>query len=74
MRNRTDGIVIREPMEMEDYLEQNNLDSPLLKSTETVLQELQNQALDSEILMDEQRAIEADLAIQNQVDLALRLY
>ncbi|CAN0861142.1 hypothetical protein LINGRAHAP2_LOCUS8129 [Linum grandiflorum] len=32
MRNQSDGIVIREPMEMEDYLEQNSPDSTLMKN------------------------------------------
>ncbi|CAN0907384.1 hypothetical protein LINGRAHAP2_LOCUS24781 [Linum grandiflorum] len=74
MRNRSDGIVIREPMDMDDYLEHNSPDSPLLKSTEAVLKELQSQDLDSETLMDEQRAIEADLETQQLVDPALRLF
>ncbi|CAN0913316.1 hypothetical protein LINGRAHAP2_LOCUS27848, partial [Linum grandiflorum] len=55
MRNRPDGIVIREPMDMDDYLEHNSPDSPLLTSTEAVLKELQSQDLDLETLMDESR-------------------
>ncbi|CAN0904812.1 hypothetical protein LINGRAHAP2_LOCUS23311 [Linum grandiflorum] len=60
-------------MDMEDYLEPNSPDSPLLKSTETVLQELESQDLDPEALMDEQRAIEADLQAQQLIDPATRL-
>ncbi|CAN0859608.1 hypothetical protein LINGRAHAP2_LOCUS7705, partial [Linum grandiflorum] len=59
MRNRSDGLVIRDSMDMDDYLEPNSPDSPLLKSTEAVLNDLENQDLDPEALMDEQRAIEA---------------
>ncbi|CAN0847762.1 hypothetical protein LINGRAHAP2_LOCUS5152, partial [Linum grandiflorum] len=73
MRNRSDGIVIRDSMDMEDYLEPNSSESPLLKSTETVLQELESQDLDPEALMDEQRAIEADLQTQQLIDPATRL-
>ncbi|CAN0920348.1 hypothetical protein LINGRAHAP2_LOCUS31997 [Linum grandiflorum] len=60
-------------MDMEDYLEPNSPDSPLLKSTETVLQELESQDLDPETLMDEHRSIEADLQAQQLIDPATRL-
>ncbi|CAN0872931.1 hypothetical protein LINGRAHAP2_LOCUS10234 [Linum grandiflorum] len=73
MRNRSDGIVICDSMDMEDYLEPNSPYSPLLKSTEIVLQELESQDLDPEALMDEQRAIEADLQAQQLIDPATRL-
>ncbi|CAN0885899.1 hypothetical protein LINGRAHAP2_LOCUS15225, partial [Linum grandiflorum] len=48
MRNRSDGIVIRDSMDMEDYLEPLSPDSPLLKTTETVLQDLDSPVLDPE--------------------------
>ncbi|CAN0918781.1 hypothetical protein LINGRAHAP2_LOCUS31071 [Linum grandiflorum] len=73
MRNRSDGLVIRDSIDMDDYLEQNSPDSPLLKSTEVVLNDLQSHDLDQETLLDEQRAIEADLATQQLIDPALRL-
>ncbi|CAN0860366.1 hypothetical protein LINGRAHAP2_LOCUS7929 [Linum grandiflorum] len=73
MINRSDGLVIRDSMDMDDYLEPNSPDSPLLKSTEAVLNDLQNQDLDPETLMDEQRAIEADLQTQQLIDPAIRL-
>ncbi|CAN0925659.1 hypothetical protein LINGRAHAP2_LOCUS34884 [Linum grandiflorum] len=73
MRNRSDGIVIRDSMDMDDYLEPLSPDSPLLKSSETVLHELDSTDLDPEALMDEQRAIEADLQAQQLIDPATRL-
>ncbi|CAN0831026.1 hypothetical protein LINGRAHAP2_LOCUS1601 [Linum grandiflorum] len=73
MRNRSDGLVIRDSMDTDDYLEPKSPDSPLLKSTEAVLNDLQSQDLDPESLMDEQRAIEADLETQQLIDPAIRL-
>ncbi|CAN0876540.1 hypothetical protein LINGRAHAP2_LOCUS11368, partial [Linum grandiflorum] len=73
MRNRSDGIVIRDSMDMEDYLEPLSPDSPMQKTTETVLQDLASPILDAEALMDEQRAIEADLHAQQLLDPTSRL-
>ncbi|CAN0899783.1 hypothetical protein LINGRAHAP2_LOCUS20468 [Linum grandiflorum] len=73
MRNRSDGLVIRDSMDMEDYLEPNSPDSPLMKSTEAVLNDLESQDLDPEALMDEQRVIEADLQAQQLINPAIRL-
>ncbi|CAN0847542.1 hypothetical protein LINGRAHAP2_LOCUS5032, partial [Linum grandiflorum] len=69
MQPRPQGIVIREPVEEEDFLEQHSPDSVLFKTPEAVMQELSQQDTPDEI-MAEQCAIEADLLAQRLKDAA----
>ncbi|CAN0906321.1 hypothetical protein LINGRAHAP2_LOCUS24179 [Linum grandiflorum] len=64
MNSRPQGIVIREPVEEEDYLEQSSPDTILFKTPETVLLELGDQKTSTDEIMAEQCAIEADLLAQ----------
>ncbi|CAN0875135.1 hypothetical protein LINGRAHAP2_LOCUS10658 [Linum grandiflorum] len=59
MLPRPQGIVIREPVQEEDYLEQNSPDSVLFKTPATVLQELFGNQISPDEIMEEQCAIEA---------------
>ncbi|CAN0858462.1 hypothetical protein LINGRAHAP2_LOCUS7263 [Linum grandiflorum] len=65
MNPRPQGIVIREPVEEEDYLEQSSPDTVLFKTPETVMLELGDQKTSIDEIMAEQCAIEADLLAQN---------
>ncbi|CAN0899389.1 hypothetical protein LINGRAHAP2_LOCUS20244 [Linum grandiflorum] len=70
MQPRPQGIVIREPPEEEDFLEQNSPDSVLYKTPEVVMHELSQQHDPSDEIMAEQCAIEADLLAQRLKDAA----
>ncbi|CAN0843734.1 hypothetical protein LINGRAHAP2_LOCUS4015 [Linum grandiflorum] len=65
---RPQGIVIREPNQEDDYLEQQSPDSVLFKDPSTVLQELTGTSLSQDEIMEEQCAIEADLMSQKLND------
>ncbi|CAN0881148.1 hypothetical protein LINGRAHAP2_LOCUS14066 [Linum grandiflorum] len=65
---RPQGIVIREPNQDDDYLEQHSPDSVLFKDPSTVLQELTGTSLSQDEIMEEQCAIEADLLSQKLND------
>ncbi|CAN0875528.1 hypothetical protein LINGRAHAP2_LOCUS10884 [Linum grandiflorum] len=65
MTPRPQGIVIREPTDEEDFLENSSPDTVLFKTPETVMQELSRNQVSSDELMAEQCAIEADLMVQN---------
>ncbi|CAN0859876.1 hypothetical protein LINGRAHAP2_LOCUS7782 [Linum grandiflorum] len=60
MLPRPQGIVIREPNQEDEYLEQHSPDSVLFKDPSTVLQELTGTSLSQDELMEEQCAIEAE--------------
>ncbi|CAN0918293.1 hypothetical protein LINGRAHAP2_LOCUS30787 [Linum grandiflorum] len=62
------GIVIREPTQEDEYLEQQSPDSVLFKDPSSVLQELIGNSLSQDEIMEEQCAIEADLLAQNLND------
>ncbi|CAN0858030.1 hypothetical protein LINGRAHAP2_LOCUS7049 [Linum grandiflorum] len=64
MNPRPQGIVIREPVKEEDYLEQSSPDTVLFKTPETVLLELGDQKTSTNEIMAEQCAIKADLLAQ----------
>ncbi|CAN0893304.1 hypothetical protein LINGRAPRIM_LOCUS2674 [Linum grandiflorum] len=66
--DRPQGIVIREPNQEEDYLEQHSPDSVLFKDPSIVLQELTGTSLSQDELIEEQCAIEADLLSQKLND------
>ncbi|CAN0859878.1 hypothetical protein LINGRAHAP2_LOCUS7782 [Linum grandiflorum] len=68
MLPRPQGIVIREPNQEDEYLEQHSPDSVLFKDPSTVLQELTGTSLSQDELMEEQCAIEADLLSQKLND------
>ncbi|CAN0893305.1 hypothetical protein LINGRAPRIM_LOCUS2674 [Linum grandiflorum] len=68
MLPRPQGIVIREPNQEEDYLEQHSPDSVLFKDPSIVLQELTGTSLSQDELIEEQCAIEADLLSQKLND------
>ncbi|CAN0838279.1 hypothetical protein LINGRAHAP2_LOCUS2070, partial [Linum grandiflorum] len=65
---RPQGIVIREPTQEDEYLEQQSPDSVLFKDPSTVLQELTGNSLSQDEIMEEQCAIEADLLSQKLND------
>ncbi|CAN0885675.1 hypothetical protein LINGRAHAP2_LOCUS15186 [Linum grandiflorum] len=65
---RLQGIVIREPTQEDEYLEQQSPDSVLFKDPSTVLQELTGNSLSQDEIMEEQCAIEADLMSQKLND------
>ncbi|CAN0918103.1 hypothetical protein LINGRAHAP2_LOCUS30674 [Linum grandiflorum] len=65
---RPQGIVIREPTQDEEYLEQQSPDSVLFKDPSAVLQELSGNSLSQDEIMEEQCAIEADLLAQKLND------
>ncbi|CAN0921363.1 hypothetical protein LINGRAHAP2_LOCUS32552, partial [Linum grandiflorum] len=65
---RPQGIVIREPPQDEEYLEQQSPDSVLFKDPSAVLQELTGNSLSQDEIMEEQCAIEADLLAQKLND------
>ncbi|CAN0881566.1 hypothetical protein LINGRAHAP2_LOCUS14315 [Linum grandiflorum] len=65
---RPQGIVIREPTQEDEYLEQQSPDSVLFKDPSTVLQELTGTSLSQDEIMEEQCAIEADLLSQKVND------
>ncbi|CAN0826258.1 hypothetical protein LINGRAPRIM_LOCUS2211 [Linum grandiflorum] len=65
---RPHGIVIREPNQEDEYLEQQSPDSVLFKDPSTVLQELTGTSLSQDEIMEEQCAIEADLLSQKLND------
>ncbi|CAN0858597.1 hypothetical protein LINGRAHAP2_LOCUS7346 [Linum grandiflorum] len=58
MNPRPQGIVIREPIEEEDYLEQSSPDTVLFKTPEIVLLELGDQKTSTDEITAEQCAIE----------------
>ncbi|CAN0925639.1 hypothetical protein LINGRAHAP2_LOCUS34877 [Linum grandiflorum] len=60
MQPRPQGIVIREPTEEEDFLEQNSPDSVLFKTLEAVMYELSQHHASSDEIMAEQCVIEAE--------------
>ncbi|CAN0920206.1 hypothetical protein LINGRAHAP2_LOCUS31903 [Linum grandiflorum] len=70
MNPRPQGIVIREPVEEEDYLDHSSPDTVLFKTPETVMLELGEQTVSSDEIMAEQCAIEADLLAQKLKDAA----
>ncbi|CAN0843301.1 hypothetical protein LINGRAHAP2_LOCUS3809 [Linum grandiflorum] len=65
---RPQGIVIREPTQEDEYLEQQSPDSVLFKDPSAVLQELTGNSLSQDEIMEEQCAIEADLLAQKLND------
>ncbi|CAN0918983.1 hypothetical protein LINGRAHAP2_LOCUS31187 [Linum grandiflorum] len=65
---RPQGIVIREPAQEDEYLEQQSPDSVLFKDPSAVLQELTGNSLSQDEIMEEQCAIEADLLAQKLND------
>ncbi|CAN0917506.1 hypothetical protein LINGRAHAP2_LOCUS30337 [Linum grandiflorum] len=65
---RPQGIVIREPPQEDEYLEQQSPDSVLFKDPSAVLQELTGNSLSQDEIMEEQCAIEADLLAQKLND------
>ncbi|CAN0858792.1 hypothetical protein LINGRAHAP2_LOCUS7462 [Linum grandiflorum] len=65
---RPQGIVIREPTQEDEYLEQQSPDSVLFKDPSSVLQELTGNSLSQDEIMEEQCAIEADLLAQKLND------
>ncbi|CAN0889447.1 hypothetical protein LINGRAHAP2_LOCUS16092 [Linum grandiflorum] len=65
---RPQGIVIREPTQEDEYLEQQSADSVLFKDPSSVLQELTGNSLSQDEIMEEQCAIEADLLAQKLND------
>ncbi|CAN0847548.1 hypothetical protein LINGRAHAP2_LOCUS5035 [Linum grandiflorum] len=65
---RPQGIVIREPTQDDEYLEQQSPDSVLFKDPSAVLQELTGNSLSQDEIMEEQCAIEADLLAQKLND------
>ncbi|CAN1221371.1 hypothetical protein LINGRAPRIM_LOCUS257, partial [Linum grandiflorum] len=65
---RPQGIVIREPNQEDEYLEQQSPDSVVFKDPSTVLQELTGTSLSQDEIMEEQCAIEADLLSQKLND------
>ncbi|CAN0903937.1 hypothetical protein LINGRAHAP2_LOCUS22798 [Linum grandiflorum] len=70
MQPRSQRIVITEPTEEEDYLEQSSPDSVLFKTPEAVMHELSQHHASSDEIMAEQYAIEADLLAQKLKDAA----
>ncbi|CAN0904643.1 hypothetical protein LINGRAHAP2_LOCUS23209 [Linum grandiflorum] len=65
---RPQGIVIREPTQEDEYLEQQSPDSVLFKDPSAVLQELTGNSLSQDEIMEEQCAIEVDLLAQKLND------
>ncbi|CAN0926044.1 hypothetical protein LINGRAHAP2_LOCUS35100 [Linum grandiflorum] len=65
---RPQGIVIREPTQDDEYLEQQSPDSVLFKDPSAVLQELTGNSLSQDEIMEEQCATEADLLAQKLND------
>ncbi|CAN0866454.1 hypothetical protein LINGRAHAP2_LOCUS9283 [Linum grandiflorum] len=61
MTPRPQGIVIREPVEEEEYLDHSSPDTVLFKNPETVLHELTTHNVSFDEIIAEQCAIEADL-------------
>ncbi|CAN0917498.1 hypothetical protein LINGRAHAP2_LOCUS30333 [Linum grandiflorum] len=70
MTPRPRGIVIREPTDEEDFLENSSPDTVLFKTLETMMQELSGNQVSSDELMADQCAIEADLMAQKLKDAA----
>ncbi|CAN0912863.1 hypothetical protein LINGRAHAP2_LOCUS27583, partial [Linum grandiflorum] len=68
MNPRPQGIVIREPVEEEDYLEQSSPDTVLFKTPETVLLELGDQKTSTDEIMAEQCAIKAAQKLKEAAD------
>ncbi|CAN0872229.1 hypothetical protein LINGRAHAP2_LOCUS10069 [Linum grandiflorum] len=73
MISRPQGIVIREPNQDDDYLEQHSPDSVLFKYPSTVLQELTGTSLSQDEIMEEQCAIEAGLSFSLPVGMRMLL-
>ncbi|CAN1239564.1 hypothetical protein LINGRAPRIM_LOCUS2412, partial [Linum grandiflorum] len=61
---RPQGIVIREPTQDDEYLEQQSPDSVLFKDPSAVLQELTGNSLSQDEIMEEQCAIEAGVSLR----------
>ncbi|CAN0898424.1 hypothetical protein LINGRAHAP2_LOCUS19701, partial [Linum grandiflorum] len=61
---RPQGIVIREPTQDDEYLEQQSPDSVLFKDPSAVLQELTGNSLSQDEIMEEQCAIEAGFSLR----------
>ncbi|CAN0873075.1 hypothetical protein LINGRAHAP2_LOCUS10281, partial [Linum grandiflorum] len=59
---RPQGIVIREPTQEDEYLEQQSPDSVLFKDPSTILQELTGNSLSQDEIIEEQCVIEAGLS------------
>ncbi|CAN0837546.1 hypothetical protein LINGRAHAP2_LOCUS1836 [Linum grandiflorum] len=70
MTPQPQGIVIREPVEEEDYLDHSSPDTVLFKTPETVLHELGEQKVSSDEIMAEQCTLEADLLAHKLKDAA----
>ncbi|CAN0858556.1 hypothetical protein LINGRAHAP2_LOCUS7317 [Linum grandiflorum] len=68
MTPRPQGIVIREPADEEDFLDNSSPDTVLFKTPEIVMQELFGNQVSSDELMAEQCAIEADLMVRKLKD------
>ncbi|CAN0881569.1 hypothetical protein LINGRAHAP2_LOCUS14315 [Linum grandiflorum] len=70
---RPQGIVIREPTQEDEYLEQQSPDSVLFKDPSTVLQELTGTSLSQDEIMEEQCAIEAGLSFSFLISIQMSL-